>query len=228
MNAESPEDPNAARESDPSLQFEPLMGTVVAVSQDGEVVVKLVAPNGQCLRAKALATIPIEPGMVGQPVELTFIEGHLDRPVITRLVDLRAELRAQWDALGRKVLAIDADPRKLAELLRETRALVCTAAILDAVGNVTYGAKNVGMSRKSVRQYVDRWKRNNPRLAPVLEALVGRQRASRTKMRSTRVEGARARDQRRAGGDVTGAPSVHEADCAANRSRPGSHEEGTR
>ncbi|MCX4239393.1 DUF6484 domain-containing protein [Paraliomyxa miuraensis] len=222
MNTGAPEDPDAAREFDPSLRFEPLMGTVVEVSQDLEVVVKLVAPSGECLRARALATIPIEPGMVGQPVELTFIEGHLDRPVITRLVDLRAELRAQWDALGRKVLSIDADPRKLAELLRETRSLVCTAALLDAAGNITYGAKNVGMSRKSVREYVDRWKRNNPRLAPVLEALDGRRRESRTKMRPTQAEGPRTRDQRRAGGEV-GAPSVHEAE----RSRPGSHGEGT-
>ncbi|MCX4239746.1 DUF6484 domain-containing protein [Paraliomyxa miuraensis] len=226
MNAESPEDPNAATESDPSLQFEPLMGTVVEVSQDLEAVVKLVAPNGECLQARALATIPIEPAMVGHPVELTFIEGHLDRPVITRLVDLRAELRAQWDALGRKVLAIDADPRKLAELLRETRSLICMAAILDAAGNITYGAKNVGMSRKSVREYVDRWKRNNPRLAPVLEALDGRRRESRTKMRPTRAKGPCTRNQRRAGGEV-GARSVHEADCAADRSRPGLHGEGT-
>ncbi|MCX4239623.1 DUF6484 domain-containing protein [Paraliomyxa miuraensis] len=179
------------------------MGTVVEVSQDGEVVVELVAPNGECLRCKALATVPVESAMVGQPVELTFIEGHLDRPVVTRPFDMKAEFRAQWDALGRKVLGLDSDPRKLAELLECIGSLACMTALLDAAGNVTHGAMSVGAGRRTFREHVRRWKLNNPHFAPMLEALgVGRPKAKRQ--------------------------SVGEADCAADRSHPESHEEGTR
>jgi hypothetical protein len=138
---------------------------LVEVSQGGEPLVELDGPDGEDRRCTAFATVPIDAGMVGRPVELRFV-GHQARPVITRVIDVRAELRARWDALGRKVLGLDPDPRKLIALVEELRVLACTAAWLDADGCITHGAVRIGTSRRSLRVHVRRWTRHNPRLVP--------------------------------------------------------------
>jgi Domain of unknown function (DUF6484) len=159
---------------------EPVIGTLVEVWQNGDLVVELDGLDGEKRRCRALTTVPIEAGMVGRPVELKFV-GDLDRPVITRVIDVRAVLREQWDALGRKVLRLDPNPVKLSALVLELWGLACTAAWLDADGSVTRGAMLGGTSRRTFRLHVRRWTRNNPRLvsAPKLEQRAGRRRVAR-------------------------------------------------
>lgn len=182
-------DPNNSKGSAPTLGVESLVGLVVEVSQDRKVIVELPRADGTGLRCAALTTVPIDPGVVGQPVELMFLGDRLDQPVITRQLDLQAELRAQWDALGRKVLGLDPDPCKLAELIDQAGALACTAALLDAEGNLTHGAASVDTSRRRFREHVRRWKLSNPRFAPMLETFDGRRHGSRAKAQPGKDEG---------------------------------------
>lgn len=192
-------EPNDSKTSTPALGVETLVGLVVEVSQDRKVVVELPRADGSGLRYAALTTVPIDPGTVGQPVELMFLRDQLDRPVITRQIDLKAELRAQWDALGPKVLGLDPGPRKLAELIEQVGALVCTAALLDAEGNLSNGAASVDTSRRTFRDHVRRWKLINPRLAFLFEAFDGRRHKSRAKTQSGKDEGKPAiEDERQA------------------------------
>jgi hypothetical protein len=159
-SATSQQDPNRK-----DVGSEPVIGTLVGMSKGGEPLVELDGPDGEDRRCTALTTVQIEAGMVGRPVELMRVD-HLDRPVITRVIDVRAELRARWDVLGRKVLGLDPDRSKLTALVEDLRVLACTAAWLDADGCITHGAVRVGTSRRSLRVHVQRWKRHNPRLVP--------------------------------------------------------------
>lgn len=204
MNGAPTVDPNdSPKGSDPTLGVETLVGLVVEVPQDRNVIVELWRADGTHLRCAALTTVPIDPSMVGQPVELMFIGDHLDRPVITRQLDLHAELAAQWDALGRKVLGLDPAPCKLADLIEQAGALACTAALLDAEGNLSHGAESVDTSRRTFREHVRRWKLSNPRFAPMVEAFDGRRRRSRAKMESGKDEGEPAIEDERRGGSTS-------------------------
>ena len=182
-------DPNDSKGFDPALGGETLVGLVVEVSQDRKVMVELSRAEGMGPRCAALTIVPIDPSMVGQPVELMFFGDRLDRPVITRPLDLQAELRVQWDALGRKVLGLDPDPHTFAGLIKQVGALVCTAALLDAEGNLTHGAASVDTSRRTFREHVRRWKLSNPRFAPMLETFDGRRHGSRAKADLGKDEG---------------------------------------
>ena len=178
-------------EPGPTRRYEPIVGTLVVVTRDRELLVEFDGPEGECRRRTALAITPIESNAVGHPVELMFVEGDLDRPVLTKLVDWKVELWARWAALGRKALGYEPGPWKVEALAEECKVLVCVAAWFREHGNKTHAANLVGTSRKVLRDRTAEWKSANPRLVPVplVKELEAKARRSRAKARKPNAEG---------------------------------------
>jgi hypothetical protein len=178
----------------PARCYEPVIGTLVAVTDDHEPVVEFGGPEGKARRRTAISTVKIEGGAVGHLVELGFVRGDLDRPVITKLapsLDWQPQLQVRWDALGRKVLGLESGTHEIATLVEEFRVLACVTVWFEARGNITRAAKSRDTSRRSLRYYVNLWKAQNPGLVPrrpVKERKV-KPRKSRAKARQPKVEG---------------------------------------
>jgi hypothetical protein len=150
-------------------RYEPVIGTLVVITDDHEPVVEFDALDGEPRRRTALATVRFDRSAVGHPVELMFVRGDLDRPVITKLVPSpawQAELHARWDALGRKALGVEPWPDKFDKLFQEAKRLACVAAWFEAQGNITRAASTLRTSRRLVRGQLNAWKSQNPRLVP--------------------------------------------------------------
>lgn len=88
-----------------------------------------------------------------------------DEPVVAT-VDVQVVLREQWDALGRKVLRLEPNSGRVADLTKEFYVLACAVAWLEANGNITLAAQRVGTGRASLRKHVKIWTRQNPGLVP--------------------------------------------------------------
>jgi hypothetical protein len=182
-----------ATERGPTRRYDPIIGTLVAITDDHEPVVEFDAPDGEPRRRTAFSTVRIEDGAVGHSVELMFVRGDLDRPVITKVattLDWQAELQVRWDALGRRVQGIEPWPHEMEKLALEARVLACVAAWFAAEGNITHAASKLRTSRRALRQYVKLWKEQNPRLVPrrpAKERKHGRRR-SRANVRKSAVE----------------------------------------
>ena len=175
----------------PARGYEAIVGTLVSVAGDHGPVVEFDGPVGECRQRTALALTPVEGVAVGHPVELTFVEGDLDRPVITKIFDWKTELWARWAALGRKVLRLEPGPWKLEALVEEFTVLACVVAWFTMEGNITHAANLVGTSRKVLRERITAWKKANPRLVPVSPAKErkAKPRKSRRKARKPEAEG---------------------------------------
>ena len=79
----------------------------------------------------------------------------------------RIVLDDQWEALRRKVLAVDpATPRNLARITGECRTLIGVTAWFKAHGNLTEAALSLGTSRKTLRIRIAAWRRDHPHLVP--------------------------------------------------------------
>lgn len=183
----------AVTEPGPAPRYESVSGLLVLVTEDERPVVEFDGPEGEARRRPALATVKVERSAVGRPVELMFVEGDLDQPVITKVahvIDLQAELRMRWDALGRKVLGLDRGPRKLADLVQDLSVFVCVVAWFETHGNITHAAKSLGTSRRSLRHYINIWKEQHPCLvpAPPVRAYEINPRETKAKTRRPEVE----------------------------------------
>lgn len=169
MEAASHDSGPAAADPGPVRRFEPMLGALVEVTPDHGLMVELDGPEGETLRRPALATVDVARGAVGKMVELRFVNGDLDHPVITNVapvIDWRTLLQERWAALGRKVLGLDPGPRKLPELVTDLAIFVCVAAWFEKHGNITHAATLLYTSRRIVRQYINLWKEQNPLLVP--------------------------------------------------------------
>ena len=181
-------------ECGPNRRYEPIIGTLVVITDDYEPVVEFDAPDGEARRRTALATVKIDGGAVGHPVVLMFVRGDLDRPVITRLappLDWQRQLQVKWDALGRKVLGLESGAHAIAKLVEEFRVLACATAWFEAHGNITHAAKSRSTGRRSLRLYLDIWKAHNPGLVPQrpVKERQPRPRKSRARARKAKAQG---------------------------------------
>ena len=108
--------PVPALEPDPSPppRYGTTVGILVEVREGKTPVVEFEGHGGQVMQRPALSTIPLDPGLAGHPIVLMYVEGDLDRPIVTGCIEPglatpRRTTRTKTLMLDGRALVLEAD-----------------------------------------------------------------------------------------------------------------------
>ena len=106
----APPDPEATRSPCHGI----VIGTLIDAREAQAPVVAFEGHEGEVVRREALCAVPLDSRAVGHPVVLMFVDGDLDRPIVTGRIDPgivmpKKTRRTRTLVLDGRELALEAD-----------------------------------------------------------------------------------------------------------------------